>query len=53
VIQVNLATEQNQRIRLLETDNVEEAFAFAKEVSQKLNLQVWDATGKEGKWLAS
>jgi len=53
VIQVNLATEQNQRIRLLETDNAEQAFAFAKEVSQKLNLQVWDATGKEGKWLAS
>ncbi|MCB0755659.1 MAG: hypothetical protein H6603_03370 [Flavobacteriales bacterium] len=53
VIQVNLATEQNKRIRLLETENVEEAFAFAKEAAQKLNVQLWDAaTSKEGKWLA-
>lgn len=51
VIQVNLATEQNKRIRLLETQNMDEAFAFAKEASQKLDLKVWDATSKEGQWL--
>ncbi|MCB9187216.1 MAG: hypothetical protein H6601_10820 [Flavobacteriales bacterium] len=51
VIQVNLATEQNQRIRLFETDNIEEAFAFAKKVSEKLDLKVWDATTREGHWV--
>jgi hypothetical protein len=51
VIQVNLATEQNKRIRLFETDNIDEAFAFAKDVSQKLNLRVWEATSPEGHWV--
>jgi hypothetical protein len=51
VIQVNLATEQNKRIKLLETDSTEEAFAFAKEVAHKLDLNIWDATEKEGKWM--
>lgn len=51
VIQVNLATEQNKRIRLFETDNFEEALLFATEVSQKLNLMIWDATTRDGKWL--
>ncbi len=50
VIQVNLATDQNKRIRLLETEDAEEAFAFAKEVSAKLNLRIWDASEKEGSW---
>lgn len=51
VIQVNLATEDKKRIRLLETESIDEAFAFAKEVSQKLDLQIWDATTKQGKWI--
>lgn len=51
VIQVNLATEQNDRIRVFETEEIEEAFVFAKELAQKLNLNVWDATEPEGKWL--
>ncbi|MGB1317614.1 MAG: hypothetical protein ACPG5W_05385, partial [Flavobacteriales bacterium] len=51
VIQVNLATEQNKRIRLFETEEIEEAFAFAKVVGQKLDLKTWDATEKEGKWI--
>lgn len=51
VIQVNLATEQNKRIRLFETDNREEAFAFAKELAQRLDLNVWDASEKDGKWM--
>ncbi len=52
VFQVNLATEQNKRIRLYETEVVEEAFSFAKEVSLKLDLKIWDATEKEGKWMS-
>jgi hypothetical protein len=51
VIQVNLATIQNTRIRLLETEDLDEAFAFAKEVSCKLNLPIWDASAKEGSWM--
>lgn len=51
VVQVNLATEQNQRIRLFETDNSEEAFTFAKDLAQKLDLNIWDATDKVGKWM--
>ncbi|MDB4655874.1 hypothetical protein OAE48_03405 [Flavobacteriales bacterium] len=53
VIQVNLATEQNKRIRLFETEEIEEAIVFAKNVAQKLDLNIWDALGKEGKWLSS
>lgn len=51
VIQVNLATEQNKRIRLFETENMDEAFAFGQEVAQKLELKLWDATTKEGRWV--
>ncbi|MCF8464715.1 MAG: hypothetical protein K9G41_07735 [Flavobacteriales bacterium] len=51
VIQVNLATEQNQRIRLFETENLQDALKLAKDVALKLNLSVWDATEAEGKWL--
>ena len=51
VIQVNLATGRNERIRLLETEHMEEAFTFAKEVAQQLDLRLWDATSKEGQWV--
>jgi len=51
VIQVNLATANNERIRLLETEDKEAAFAFAQQLAPKLDLQIWDATEREGKWL--
>lgn len=51
VIQVNLTTERNERIRRLETEHMEEAFVFAKEVAQQLDLRLWDATSKEGQWV--
>ncbi len=51
VIQVNLATAQNKRIRLLETEHMEKAFTFAKQVAQQLDLRLWDATSKEGQWV--
>jgi hypothetical protein len=50
VIQVNLATEQNKLIRLFETEDMNEAIVFAKEVADKLDLRIWDATEKIGKW---
>ena len=52
VIQVNLATEQNKRIRLFEAEEIEDAIVFAKDVAQKLELNIWDATDREGKWLS-
>lgn len=51
VIQVNLITEQNKKLRLLETEDLDEALQFAKELSPKLNLKIWDAMEKKGKWL--
>lgn len=51
VIQVNLATEQNKRIRVFETEKVGEALVFAKDLAQKLDLNIWDATEREGKWM--
>lgn len=51
VIQVNLATAQNQRIRLLETEDMAQALTFAKDVAQRLELPIWDATAKEGHWM--
>lgn len=51
VIQVNLITQQNKRIKLLETKDAAEAFAFAQKVAPEFNLAVWDATEREGKWL--
>ena len=50
VIQINFATEQNKRILLFETQDLGEAFVFAKDTARKLDLNIWDATEKEGKW---
>jgi|GEM_PF-1301147 len=51
VTQVNLATVDNRRIRLLEVEDSTEAFAFAQLVATKTGLRIWDATGKEGRWM--
>ena len=51
VIQVNLITNHNRRIRLLEVEDLEYAISFAKELSIKMNLDIWNATEREGKWL--
>lgn len=51
IIQVNLATAQNNRIRLYETENMDEAYPFAKELAGNLGLKVWDATMPQGHWI--
>lgn len=51
VIQVNLITPQNKRLRILETKEIEQAFKFAKEIADSLDLNIYDATNKEGKWI--
>jgi hypothetical protein len=50
VIQVNFATESNQRIRLYDTEDVEDAFEFAKDLAKEFDLKIWDATSREQKW---
>ena len=50
VIQVNLIVGKNQRIRLLETKDPDGVFGFAKDIAAKLNLRIWDATERKGKW---
>ena len=51
VIQVNLITERNQKIKILEVESKEPAFLLAKAVARKLNVNVWDATEREGSWV--
>lgn len=50
VIQVNLATESNQRIRLYDSDEIDDAFEFAIDLSKQLDLKIWDATTRDQKW---
>ena len=51
IFQVNLATSNNRRIRLFDTENSDEAFRFAQDIAKQLNLNIWDATSQTGKWL--
>jgi hypothetical protein len=51
VVQVNLITENNQKIKILETTSSDAAFALAKAVAHKFDMSIWDATGRSGKWV--
>jgi ABC-type multidrug transport system fused ATPase/permease subunit len=51
VIQVNLITERNQKIKILEVESKEPAFLLAKAVARKLEVNIWDATEREGSWV--
>lgn len=51
VVQVNLITERNQKIKILEVESKEPAFLLAKAVARKLDVNVWDATEREGNWV--
>lgn len=53
VIQVNLITPKNKRLRIYETKEPEQAFKFANEIANSLELKIYDATNKEGKWIDS
>lgn len=50
VIQVNLITAKNNRITVFETYSTEEAFECAALFAKHLQLRIWDATEKTGKW---
>lgn len=50
-ILINLVHGKNQRLRVYKTENLEDAFEKAKYFSEKLNVRIFDATLKRGKWL--
>ncbi|TAL60393.1 MAG: hypothetical protein EPN85_07300 [Bacteroidetes bacterium] len=51
VTQVNLITDKNKLLRLLETKDMNEAFEFAKQTAPKLDLKIWNATVRPAEWL--
>lgn len=51
VLQVNLIVGHNERLRLFETGDMQsDVFGFSKQLASKLNLKIWDATERKGKW---
>lgn len=52
VVQVNLVTADDKRLLVFESNNTAEACTFAQAIAAKLNQKIWDATEREGKWLA-
>lgn len=51
VIQINLITSKNKKIKLYQSVDEDEAFKIAKQCAQELGLDIWDATSKKAKWL--
>jgi len=50
-ILINLVYGKNQRLLVYKTENINDAFAKAKYFSEKLNVRIFDATNKKGKWM--
>jgi hypothetical protein len=50
VILINLIYGKNERILVYKTEDLQEAFTKAEYLSEKLNLKIYDATTKAGKW---
>jgi len=51
-IVINLIHGKNRRLKVYMTDEVSDAFEKANYIAEKLELKIYDATEKEGKWLA-
>lgn len=51
VIQVNVITAENKKIKLFQSQDVDKAYNVAKQYALMLGIDVWDATTKEGRWL--
>lgn len=51
-IVLNLIHGRNRRLKVYITDEVDDAFEKAQYIAKKLNLKIYDATEKEGKWLS-
>lgn len=50
VILVNLIHGKNQIINVFKTEDVDEAFKKAEIISTHLNVKIYDATERKGKW---
>lgn len=50
-IQVNLIHGKNERLKIYQTTETEDAFEKAKTIAEKLNLRIYDATSGKGDWL--
>lgn len=50
-IQVNLIHGKNQRLKVYQTIDTEDAFEKARLIAGRMGLDVYDATKREGKWL--
>jgi len=51
VIIINLIYDKNKKLRVYKTKDYKDAFKKAELFSQKLNLRIFDATEKIGKWI--
>lgn len=50
-IQVNLIHGKNERLKIYQTTETEDAFSKATTIAKKLNLKIYDATSGKGDWL--
>lgn len=51
IIIINLIYNNNQRLTVYKTDKIEKAFEIAQLFSNNLNLDIFDATSFEKKWI--
>jgi|GEM_PF-3518194 hypothetical protein len=51
IYQVNLITSNRKRITVFEADTANESLTFAEKLSGKMNLKIYDATQRIGKFL--
>ncbi|MEM6721710.1 MAG: hypothetical protein AAF611_20445 [Bacteroidota bacterium] len=51
VIVINLFHNGNHRIKVYTTNNKEKAFSIAKQIAERLKIDILDATEAESKWI--
>ena len=51
VVMINLIHHKNRRLNIYQTIDVEEAIEKAKVIALTMDLPIYDATSKNGKWL--
>lgn len=51
VFAVNLVYEKNKRMHVFEAQSPEEAIEKARFIADKLNVKIFDASKRSGKWV--
>jgi hypothetical protein len=51
VVQINLIHGQQERLKVYQSEDIDEAFEKAKFIAEKLDLKIYDATTREAKWI--